>query len=907
MAAMTTAQVRRRDRHAQRVAALAVSLAAGAAAASSAALLAMTAAACGDDLVPGAGSQCGAGTVLDGDSCVPADTPACGDGTVYDQVSGECVLSADICAPGTVLVEGRCQEPSAITPDLEEAAEPNDTGGLAGQIPVPAVGEGLVVHGCIDPYDGNPPVAQDGAQLMPDIDSWTIEVSEPTLLDVTSDGVGGLSAAFLVLPSDAALQRDFWSREAFSTTGDLSQRQLFLPKAGDYEISMWDSRSLLARLMIVPLSLGAGGPGACYYATFRRIPMPEAAPLPVGDAVDAALTTGPQLYRFEPAEAELLQVVAETPLDSARSSVGTTLLVDGAYVASSFDSPILGPASLLSGFADGEQALVLVDAVFDYSAAAAPSTFHMISERFEPVTLTPGTPVTLTNPGGSAPAAIGDYHILRFDVPAGDVVFTDLDFSVPTTGDIYDGRTLYAADGTAGFPATSVRSSIRYAEPGRHYLLLFTPDVEPGSTVDVTARLTPLDPPPLELAAPVANAPLGPRGEAWYTLDLTDELWLQLDGVGRDLGGDPLQLELFDPAGYGTVYSGLYPSYFVSLDGTTHGQFFPDPTTHRPWLVRLSDPFPPPDPAASYDVEVQRRVYTDLGAIAAGAPIAAADQALPAGGAVRYFVRGAPGQRVTVTVTPAGFDARVRSLGGDEFGFDTDEGGVGAPEQFVTDLVDTGLWIAFDVQGDAAGSFDVDVTSVAIPAYTSSSGAIRFADACGGGVEVPLMPGAFSSLPPDDEGLSAQIPMPFAFRLFGVPVALLTLSSNGWISTQDFPLDTTNPDNQPLPQFDNVNGAIAPYWDDLQGVRICMLAEADVLVLQWDGWLAASPTRLVQFQARLHSSGAIDFVYGPRHMGDGASATVGAENIEVTSAAQVGFDRRGAVRPESSISLTPVP
>jgi hypothetical protein len=891
------AQVRRGYRQ-QRLVALV-------AAAGGAALIAMAVAACGDDLVPRT-DDCGAGTVLDGDSCVPADMPDCGDGTVYDQVSRECVLSADICASGTVLVEGRCQEPAGITPDLEEAAEPNDTGGLAGQIPVPAVGDGLVVHGCIDPYDGNPPLAQDGSQLMPDVDSWTIEVSEPTLLDVTSDGVGGLSAGFLVLPSDPALQRDFWSREAFSTAGDLVQRQLFLPRAGEYEISMWDSRSLLARLMIVPLPLGAGGPGACYYATVRRLPMPEAVPLPVGDAVDATLSTGPQVYRFDPAEAELLQVVAETPLDSSRSSVGTTLLVDGAYVASSFDSPILGPARLLSGFADGEQALVVVDAVFDYSAAATPSTFHMTSERFEPVTLTLGTPVTLTNPGGSAPTAIGDYHILRFDVPAGDVVFTDLDFSVPTTGDIYDGRTFYAADGTAGLPATSVRSSIRYAEAGRHYLFLFTPDAQPGSTVDVTAQLTPLAPPPLALAAPVANAPLGPRGEAWYTLDLTDELWLQLDGAGRDLGGDPLQLELFDPAGYGTVYSGLYASYIVSLDGTTHGQFFPDPTTHRPWLVRLSDPFPPADPAASYDVEVSRRDYSDLGAIATGAPIAAADQVLPAGGAVRYFVRGAPGQRVTVTVTPTGFDARVRSLGGDEFGFDTDEGGVGAPEQFVSDLFDTGLWIAFDVQGDAAGSFDVDVTSVAIPAYTSSSGAIRFADACGGGAEVPLMPGAFGGGDPTDEGLSAQIPMPFAFRLFGNPVALLTLSSNGWISTQDFPLDTTNPENNPLLQFDNVNGAIAPYWDDLQGVRICMLAEPDLLVVQWDGWLAASPTRLVQFQARLHSSGAIDFVYGPRHMGDGASATVGAENIEVTSAAQVVFDQRGKVRPESSISLSPV-
>ncbi len=675
-------------------------------------------------------------------ACGGGDDDMCGEGTVYDAHSRTCVLSADICAPGSVLVQDHCEEETGVIADVEEAAEPNDANGLAGTIPLPDLGSaGVILHGCIDPYVFGAPDDRDGAQLMPDVDSWAIQVTGPTLLDVTSDGVGGLAAGFLVLAADSALQRDAWARWAFSLAGSRSRRQLFLPAAGSYELSMSDSRALVAQLYLSD-SFGAGGPHACYYTTVRSLPLPEAVDLPLGEAIDAPNLTSPRLYRFHPDEGDLLEVMAEAPLYSPSAVVGTTLLIDDAYVASSFEGAEfpLRQAHLIGGFTAGEEALIVVDAVYDYSPEGAPRPFHMTANRFAPQPLTLGTPMTLTNPGGAAPVELGGYHILRFDAPADDVIFTDLDFSVPTRADILDGRGLHVADVTidcpmfpnACEPSTSVRPSIRYATAGRHYLRLFTPDAAPGSTLVVTAQMTPHTPSPLALGSPIVNVPLGPRAEAWYVVNETDQLWLQFDG-------DVVSLNLFDPSEYGTVDSGLDTSYAFSLSaGAPHGLLLPHADDDHPWLVRVSDPpFYPPD--AVFDLTISQRSYTDLGSIAPGGAIDVPAQGLPAGGAVRYFVRGEPGERVTVTVTPDGFDARVRSLHGEEFDSDIDEAGPGQPETIVTALHDREDWVAFDVQGDAPGAFEIQVTGEAFPTYAASNDLVRFADACGPGEEVPLM------------------------------------------------------------------------------------------------------------------------------------------------------------------------
>src|SRR5688572_13696983 len=136
---------------------------------------------CGDN-----SRACGEGTNdTDGDGECEPDLAAggCGTGTHEDPITRECVPDDSVCTGGTVLVNGKCQDPtSELDIDLEEGPEPNafETGAIpAGLITLEAVGgDGFVIHGCIRPL-GN----------APDFDVFHLEVMQPTLVRVTADGV----------------------------------------------------------------------------------------------------------------------------------------------------------------------------------------------------------------------------------------------------------------------------------------------------------------------------------------------------------------------------------------------------------------------------------------------------------------------------------------------------------------------------------------------------------------------------------------------------------------------------------------------------------------------------------------------------------------------------------------------
>src|SRR5687768_13874632 len=141
--------------------------------------------------------DCGPGTIAneDGNACVPDGSVVCSDGTMFDVASGTCVPSDAVCGDGTVLIDGVCRDPATVTPDAEESAEVNETAaGGAGTITVPGIGDpGFVIHGCITPRDN-------GATA--DLDPWVITVSQPTVLEVSADGLGGLAAGFALFNAD---------------------------------------------------------------------------------------------------------------------------------------------------------------------------------------------------------------------------------------------------------------------------------------------------------------------------------------------------------------------------------------------------------------------------------------------------------------------------------------------------------------------------------------------------------------------------------------------------------------------------------------------------------------------------------------------------------------------------------
>ena len=153
--------------------------------------------ACGDN-----GDRCGAGTTEADGVCTALPAPACGDGTKLE--NGLCVVDPRTCQAGTVLIAGRCVDPSsALTVDLEESAEPNGRGiaagveasdAPAGTITLRPIDTAFVIHGRLTPFAD----ADGDGQLDPDVDTYLVTVDRPTLLEISVDGVGGAQGGFYV-------------------------------------------------------------------------------------------------------------------------------------------------------------------------------------------------------------------------------------------------------------------------------------------------------------------------------------------------------------------------------------------------------------------------------------------------------------------------------------------------------------------------------------------------------------------------------------------------------------------------------------------------------------------------------------------------------------------------------------
>jgi hypothetical protein len=280
----------------------------------------------------------------------------------------------------------------------------------------------------------------------------------------------------------------------------------------------------------------------------------------------------------------------------------------------------------------------------------------------------------------------------------------------------------------------------------------------------------------------------------------------------------------------------------------------------------------------------------------------------------RYLVTGPAFGGLTALVTPAAAaDPIIIRRNADESDADTaDSGGAGGAETIIGGFGNTPAnFVAFTV-GDfsAADSvFDLTLTATA-PVYTPTSGTLAYADACVGGTQ--LMTGA-------DDSLSATqtLPAMFAtFPFFGTATTgQIKIASNGWF-TFNTATTTSTGNNTALPDSASPNALVAPYFEDLVGIRVCTKANAagDAFTIQWTGRLYDVATEIAQFQAVLHANGVIDFIYGPNHTLNGseidtffdvAGATVGLENAAGTSAIPLQFNQTG-ILPSTSRTLTPL-
>jgi len=331
---------------------------------------------CGDNA-----GECGDGTLLRDGLCVPASSLVCGEGT---KLAGDrCVIDPGSCQADTVLIGGRCVDPTAgLTIDLDESAEPNGLGiatGIeastapAGIIVLPPSGRSLIVHGHLTPFRD----ADGDGQLDPDVDTYLMTIAVPTLLDITVDGVGGTLGAFYAVGDPVA--DPLYERYGVSATGDTAQRRLFLPAAGRYAIAIADTRSIaIGHNPPRPAGAGAaaGGPGAEYYASLTVQPIPAPSPIAIigGVGTQSGSLSAGEVEFFTAQVAAGVNDIHDAMPGAAAASVA--VLRAGLLVGYSDENqgPAPSQAEVTVAMQPGDMPLIVLDAVYNYGAAAEPFT-----------------------------------------------------------------------------------------------------------------------------------------------------------------------------------------------------------------------------------------------------------------------------------------------------------------------------------------------------------------------------------------------------------------------------------------------------------------------------------------------------------------------------------------------------
>jgi hypothetical protein len=335
---------------------------------------------CGDNA-----RACGDGTVDRAGVCVAAAVVTCGAGTRLDHE--QCAVDPAVCLPG-VLVAGRCVDPtSQLAVDLEESPEPNGLGiaagveasaAPAGVIALKPTGLPLVIHGHLTPFRD----ADGDGQLDPDIDTYVLPVTGPTVLDVAVTGAGGAIGAFY-LAGDPQVDPGY-ERYGVAIAGAAVQRRLLLPAAGRYAIAFADARTIAIGPNPPPAAgarAAAGGPGAAYYATLTVQPTP--APLPIEITAGAGSQTGAlsagEVRLFSAplgAGSYALELAMPGPAAASLAVIDGGALVGYADEIPGSPTRPAGAAQLtISGLAPGDTPVIAVDAV--HNLGPAPEAFTL--------------------------------------------------------------------------------------------------------------------------------------------------------------------------------------------------------------------------------------------------------------------------------------------------------------------------------------------------------------------------------------------------------------------------------------------------------------------------------------------------------------------------------------------------
>ncbi|MCD4829580.1 MAG: S8 family serine peptidase [Candidatus Cloacimonetes bacterium] len=143
-----------------------------------------------------------------------------------------------------------------------------------------------------------------------------------------------------------------------------------------------------------------------------------------------------------------------------------------------------------------------------------------------------------------------------------------------------------------------------------------------------------------------------------------------------------------------------------------------------------------------------------------------------------------------------------------------------------------------------------------------------------------------------------EIALPFSFPFYGVEQTSVKIGSNGYLT---FGIDGTNYSHDPIPDTNNPNDFIAPFWDDLKPIGDqgtydwgSVYYEIDGvnerLIVQYDNvahYHSTTPSYFETFEVIIYSDGSILFQYESLMLTD--ESTVGIENPDGTDGLQIAY------------------
>jgi hypothetical protein len=329
----------------------------------------------GGTCVPAA--NCGFGTTRDEvtGACVPDGSVVCSEGTLFNPLTGRCEIDPGACRDGTILINNACVDPTAgLTIDVQEGPEPNGLGiveasvAQAGNVTLKPAGSTFVIHGKIDPWrDGD-----SNGELDPDVDTYVTTVTGPVLLNVTTDGVHGITPGFVAVAAvDATDPMSAWRRFGIKLVGDTSRRQVYLPKAGTYRIAIADTRTLGEYLSTGTSDAAPGDDDGDYYVSLTTVGAPSIATLPSTTITDTLDDNALPFYQSAPGTG-ISMASLTIPSDLVLASV--VVMVNGTLRG--FADETSQPARVMTGtLVSGDTTFVVVDFVADISPS--PSMYSL--------------------------------------------------------------------------------------------------------------------------------------------------------------------------------------------------------------------------------------------------------------------------------------------------------------------------------------------------------------------------------------------------------------------------------------------------------------------------------------------------------------------------------------------------